>query len=42
MAKTKFFHSKAFRAKKMKLSKKLGKMSRDLYRMCRHLKNYHP
>lgn len=41
MAKSKFFHSKAFRAKKMKLSKKLGKMSRDLYRMCRHLKNYH-
>ena len=39
MAKTKFFHSKAFRARKMALSRKLGKMSRELYRMCRHLKH---
>ena len=31
--------SKAFKQKKMKLARKLNQISRELYKMCRHLRH---
>jgi|GEM_PF-1602224 len=35
----KHWNPKAYKQKKMKFARKLGKMSRELHRLCRHLKH---
>jgi hypothetical protein len=39
MARAKVFNAKALRAKKKRWSAKLGKISRELNKVCRHLKH---